>query len=207
MVRVRHFIIALSLSLFPLGCTPAGCAGEDPDQDKTAAEQLAGAVEQALPAPDPNRAMLYGTWKGDMTGGHFTTLAVMTNQHFHSEQAIVCVKAPCNPAVNDGMYTLFAAEGRNYITFGEKTAPASLKYEYATDGNSLRLRPLVPGSEWYAMQRAEAAWCLTARECTVQNLPPGVCAGAYECQQSACVWKCARPVDPSAVEKADTTGK
>lgn len=200
MVRARHLILAVSFALFPLGCTPVGCAGEDPDQDKTAKEQLTGAAEQALPAPDPGKSMLYGTWTGDYTAGHFASLVLMSNQRYHATKAIVCVKEPCNPAVQEGSYSLYSKEDRTYIVFGDITAPGGEQYEYAVADESLRLRPLMPGSEWYAIKRAPAAWCISSRECKVQNLPPGVCAGEYACEQSVCTWKCARPTEPSATD-------
>lgn len=200
MVRARHLILAVSFALFPLGCTPVGCAGEDPDQDKTAEEQLTGAAEQALPAPVPGKTMLYGTWTGDTTAGHFASLVLMTNQSYHAAKAVVCVKHPCDAGVQDGKYSLYTKEERTYIAFGEKTAPGAEQYEYTVADDILRLRPLMAGSEWYAIKRAPAAWCVSSRECKVQNLPPGVCAGEYACEQSACTWKCARPTDSSAVD-------
>lgn len=206
MLRVRHFILALSCVLFPVGCNAVGCAGEDPDQDKTAEEQLIGATEQALPAPDPGKTMLYGTWAGDSTAGHFTALVLMSDQRYHATKAIVCVKHPCDPALMEGKYSLYAKDGRTYFVLGEKTAPGAEHFEYAITADSMRIRPLVPGSEWYSMARAPAAWCATSRECNVQNLPPGVCAGAYACEQSTCTWKCARPTDTSAGDPAKPTG-
>jgi hypothetical protein len=203
MLRVRNFLMALSLAIFPLGCTPVGCSGEDPEQDLPADEQFVGAVEQQLPAPVPGASSLYGTWNGK-ANGYFDQLVLMTNGRYHTALAVTCVKAPCDPLTREGSFKLFLREGRSYIELGT-TEPTPVRFEYAlTSGDNLRLRPLVKGSEWFALEHSAIAWCATGRECTVQNLPPGICAGKYECAQSACVWKCVMGGEPSAVDTGAT---
>ncbi len=204
MVRIHHFIVALAFTLFPMGCNAVGCAGEDPDQDKTVSEMLVGATEQAMPPPEPTKGMLYGTWTGDRTGGHLSSLVLMSDQRFHAVKAVICVKQPCDAAMVDGKYSLFTKDDRTYFALGEKMAPGVESYEYAVTGDTMRIRPVMPGSEWYSLQRAPAAWCASVRECKVQNLPTGICVGDYACEQSACVWKCASPSD-SAVNTGTKT--
>jgi len=205
MLRVRYFLMTLGLALFPLACTPVGCSGEDPEQDKSADEQFVGAVEQQLPAPVPGKSALYGTWSGSSkTNGFFDQLVLMTNGAYHTSQTVTCVKAPCDPVVHEGSFKLYVREERAYIEM-TTTDPTPMRFEYAISGDSLRLRPIVKGSEWFAMDHSAIAWCNTGRECTVQNLPPGVCAGKYECAQSACVWKCAIGGTTSALPDKGTT--
>lgn len=206
MLRIRHILMALPLALISVGCTPAGCSGEDPEQDKPADEQFVGAVEQSLPRPDPNASQLYGTWKGPQVPGHFDLLVLMTNGRYHSAEAVTCVKAPCDPIVHEGAFKLYTREARTFFEL-ERTGSVPLRYEYAISENKLRLRPLVQGSEWFVLEDPGIAWCSNDRECTVQALPPGVCSGRYVCGQNACAWKCAAlDHDTAAVPDTDTAG-
>lgn len=204
MFRVRHFLMALSLALFPLGCAPAGCSGEDPEQDKSAAEQFEGAMEQKLTAPAPNAPSFYGTWNGDTVGGHFSKLVLMTDGRFHSEEAVICVKAPCPAITKDGTFRLFTRESRSYLELtATGAAQVPTRLEYALNKESLRVRPLVVGSEWYEMKHSGIAWCGTVRDCGAQALPTGPCAGDYACNTNTCAWQCAgTPTPTSADQKA-----
>jgi hypothetical protein len=203
MQLVRHFLMALAVTLFPLGCTPIGCSGEDPELDKPSDEQFVDAVEQQLPAP--GTSPLYGTWISPKMAGRFDQLVIMTNGRYHTSQAVVCVKAPCNPVVHDGPFKLYSRDARTYIEL-QLTEKEADRYEYVASSNHIRIRPLVAGSEWFAMDSSGIAWCATERECNNQNLPPGICAGKYECAQNACIWKCAIEGGPAAVSETDTTG-
>jgi hypothetical protein len=191
MFRVRHFLMALSLAIFPLGCAPVGCSGEDPEQDKPAAEQFEGAVEQPLVAPAPNAPSMYGTWDGDPLAGHFNKLVLMTNGRFHSEETVTCVKAPCPAITKNGAFKLYARATRTYVELQSLEDRQPTRFEYTVSAQNLRIRPLVPGSEWYELKNSAVAWCDHERDCTVQALPNGPCAGGYACGQNACAWKCA----------------
>lgn len=205
MLHVRHCLVALALGTFPLGCTPIGCSGEDPELDKPADEQFVGAVEQKLPAPVPGTPAIYGTWIGARTAGPLDMVVLMTNGQFHTSKSVVCVKAPCDPIVQNGTFKLYTREERAFIEL--QPAPGEwVRYEYEVTSDKLRLRPLVAGSEWFMLAPAGAAWCAGSRECNYQNLPPGVCAGAYECEKNACVWTCPKGGEPSVAPEKDTTG-
>jgi len=188
MLLDRHVFLALSLAIFPLGCTAA-----DPEQVKSADEQSAG--EQALSIPTVESLQLFSTWKGDNTGGQFSSIVLMTDGRYHYAKSVVCMKAPCNPVVSDGVYSLYKVDRSFFVVFREGTSREGERYEYAVEDTTLRIRPAVAGSQWQTMQQSPIAWCATTRECNVQNLATGPCAGAYACEQSACTWKC-NPGEP-----------
>jgi hypothetical protein len=190
MLSVRHFLMVLPLALFPLGGALAGCSGEYSEQDEGANEQFLGAVEQTRPDPAPDTPLLYGSWAGQIIGGQLNSLVLMTDGQFHSTESLVCVKAPCDAAVSDGRYKVYAIDSRTYIEFGDPSLTATERYEYAVAAETLRLRPALPGSEWYALERAPDAWCSNNLDCNAQNLPPGVCAGSYVCAKQQCAWTC-----------------
>ena len=198
MLRAQHSLVVFALALFPIGCTPAGCAGEDPEQDKSATDQFAGAIEQTLPAPVPGTPLLYGTWSGPKEAGRIDMIVLMTNGSYHTSQNVVCAKAPCDPITSDGTFKLFTRDKRTYLELNGAAASREVsRYEYAASSNTLRLRPLVAGSEWFALDHSGIAWCSSERECNFQNLPPGICAGGYKCEQNACNWKCIKNDEPS----------
>jgi hypothetical protein len=203
MPLVRHFLTVLAIALFPLGCTPIGCSGEDPELDHPSDEQFVGAVEQQLPAP--GTSPLYGTWIAPKVAERIDHLVIMTDGRYHTAQAVVCPKAPCDPIVQDGPFKLYSREGRTYIELQQADRVPD-RYEYVASSNHIRIRPLVAGSEWFAMDSAGIAWCGTDRDCNVQNLPPGICAGRYECAQNACMWKCAISGGPAAAQDTDKAG-
>lgn len=203
MLHIRQLLVAFVLPLVSLGCTPIGCSGEDPELDKSADEQFVGAVEQQLPAP--GTSSLYGTWIGPKMAGHVDMLVLMTNGLYHTAESVVCVKEPCDPITRDGAFKLYARDKRTYVELQLKGAEP-IRYEYVASNDNLRLRPLVAGSEWFAMDPSGTAWCATARECNYQNLPTGVCAGGYECEKSICAWKCPRGGETSVAADKDTAG-
>ena len=189
MLCVRHFLMSLPLALFPLGFALAGCVGAD---SELANEPIIDAVEQTLPASVSDTPLLYGTWTGAITGGQLNSLVLMSDGQFHSTESVVCIKAPCDAAERDGSYKLYTTDSRTYIDFGGPVSTIADRYEYSVAAETLRLRPLLPlRSEWFALERAEYAWCGNNQDCNVQNLPPGVCAGSYICgQQHRCAWNC-----------------
>jgi hypothetical protein len=184
-------LMILGLSLFPTGCASVGCAGEDPGVDDSAADQFAGAQPEALPPLVPGTPTVFGTWKGDTTNmDAFETLVLMTDGRYHGARNVMCVKAPCPPIGEDGTYKLYTRETKRFVEVVKEGAETPDRFEYAFAVDTLRLRPLHPGSEWRSMQRAEVAWCDAARDCAAQNLLIGPCAGSFACTRAQCSWKC-----------------
>jgi len=204
MLRARTILITLAVALFPVGCAPVGCAGEDPEMDATADEQWKGVVEQ--PLASPGQRGILGTWKGDTThSGLFETLVFMSDGRFHGARNVTCVKAPCPPIAEDGTYKLFSRDARTYVELIPLSKQPD-RYEYGSDGATLKIRPLKPGSEWYAMPQAGTAWCGGERDCGLQALPPGPCAGSYVCgAANACTWKCTAGGTEAAVAPGTDT--
>ena len=61
-------------------------------------------------------------------------------------------------------------------------------------GDTLRL--MRSGARfWMTLERTpDAAWCGVPRDCSLQNLPIGPCAGAWYCGASTCDYLCRPPL-------------
>jgi len=187
MLRISHALITLPLALALFGCSQADRIGEDTSNVVAAME-----VIPLTKAPlVPRNLGVYGTWTNEREGvGHFNTLVLMTDARYHGSRDVVCVKAPCDPIEEDGTFELYSRDGGQYIAFVAEGAEDAERYEYVYKPGLLQLRHILPGSEWYLMERG-APWCAEQRDCTMQALPPGPCAGGYACSENQCAWQCA----------------
>jgi hypothetical protein len=198
MSRTRYTLMTLALAFFPMGCVPMGCAAEDPGIDDSAEEQFEGAKPEALAPPVPGKPSLYGTWKGDTYHiSQLETLALMTDGRYHGARNVACVQAPCPPIGEDGTFAVYSRDTKKFIELVARGTGHTDRYEYGFTDNTLRLRPLRPGSEWRSMMRTDNAWCSGARDCTMQNLLPGPCSGSFTCTRNECAWTCAHGEEES----------
>lgn len=197
MLRARYMLMTLALALVPVGCTPMGCSGEDPDQDRPAAEQAEGLVPAALPAPVPGKS-LYGTWAGDTAHQDmFAKLVLMNDGRYHGERNVQCITAPCPPIGEDGTFKLYTRDMKTFLELVATGTGHTDKYEYTMRDEKLAIRLLRPGTEFFTMARSNQAWCAIERDCVGQVLPPGPCAGSYTCGKNVCAWTCTQ-ADPAA---------
>lgn len=190
MLVARYTLMTAALALVPMGCSPMGCSGEDPSHDDPAEVQLEGLTPAALPTPTPG-ASIYGTWSGDVHHADmFEKLVLMSDGRYHGARNVKCIKEPCPAIAEDGDVKFYAREGGTYFVLTASGTGHKDSYEYKFSTSELKIRPLRPGSEFFPMARSNSSWCATSRDCLGQVLPPGPCAGAYECATNACAWKC-----------------
>jgi hypothetical protein len=122
--------------------------------------------------------------------GEFTQLVLKTDGSYHRAMLVVCFNYPCEPVQQDGLYK-FSYEGtRTYLDFSPARKDPFERYEYSLGGDSMTLRAVTRPGEAFTMQRSAVAWCASSRDCALQNLPFGSCAGHYVCAQSACNYLC-----------------
>lgn len=190
MLVARYTLMTVALALVPMGCSPMGCSGEDPSHDDPAVVQMEGMTAAAAPAPTPG-ASIYGTWAGDVNHADmFEKLVLMSDGRYHGERNVKCVKAPCPAIAEDGDVKFYTRETATFFVLTASGTGHQDRYEYKFSTSELKIRPLRPGSEFFAMARSNTAWCATGRDCVGQVLPQDPCAGTYECTTNACVWKC-----------------
>ena len=200
MLNPKDLLLALPLTLALGGFVATGCAGNDSAQQDAAESESSEAIDSAEPTPPPLtlRSPLYGTWKGDVTVGRFETLVLMTDYRYHVAREVVCVKAPCNPIVEDGIFSLSGQDEHQLILFHDNTNVPQT-YEYKLHDNMLYIRPFQDGAQWSSLKKASTGWCAKFTDCDVQNLPPGICSGDYVCDDSVCAWQCANSGQQSAI--------
>ncbi len=195
MLRINFALVTLSVALFQVGCTQTGRTGEDVPNSKSSM----GVTPESIAPPTPGNPGVYGTWSGESAGtGQFDTLVLMTDGRYHNSHKVVCVKAPCPPIGEDGTFELYNRDGARFVAFTSRGATDAQRYEFIQKTGLLQLRHILPGAEWYSMQRAGISWCAESKDCTVQALPPGPCAGGYMCGENQCAWKCGYQEDSAA---------
>lgn len=187
MFRMNYALLTLTLALFPVGCTQTGRTGEDTPNSKSSM----GITPEATAPPAPGNPGMYGTWSGKVEGiGQFDNLVLMTDGSYHNSHQVVCVKAPCPPIGEDGTFQIYSRDRAQFIAFVSQGSKDAQRYEFVYKTGNLRLRHILPGAEWYSMQRPGISWCMESKDCTLQALPPGPCAGGYVCGQNQCAWQC-----------------
>jgi hypothetical protein len=207
MLRAKYVLMTLAFSLLPVGCTPMGCSGEDPDHDLSVAEQEKDLQAAALPTPTPGASM-YGTWMAATPQtGMFEKLALMTDGRYHGERKVVCIKDPCYAVPEDGTYKLYTRDAKTFLSFTTTGNTQTDRYEYVYSNREFKIRPLRPGSEWYTLLNAGSAWCAIDRDCAAQALPPGPCAGGWVCGSgNVCKWDCPRPSEATGANEPVAPG-
>lgn len=187
MSRIHFALLAVPLAIFQFGCAESDRIGEDTSNSLSAMMIM----PQAKAPPTPGNPGVYGTWKNETEGvGRFNTLVLMTDGRYHSARTVVCIKAPCDPIEESGKFELYNRDGGRFIALTANGAEDAQRFEYVSKPGLLQLRHILPGSDWYSMHHGSPAWCEETRDCGVQVLPPGPCAGGYTCSQSQCAWQC-----------------
>lgn len=129
-----------------------------------------------------------GTFVAEPTAaGEFVRLVLMTDKRFHAEQAVVCIKAPCEPMVWQGTYQRVVQDGAQFLRFVDDTGAALVDAEYQYNEGVLEVRPS-PAAPFQAMVRGQA-WCGQVNDCKVQGLITPACEGAWHCHEAACAFQ------------------
>ncbi len=183
MLRTQLAFLAL-LPALALGW--GACTGETDSGDDAVAEEGA-----AMVAPRPG---LFGTFRGKPTAlGGLTMLVLKSDGTYHRARLFVSETAPYAPA-DDGIYQITVRGGATMMTLYPNASDVVDRYQYVLAGDTLRVWP-VDMRAWTTLKRTpDAAWCDVPRDCDLQNLPVGVCAGTWNCGGNVCDYTCGYPM-------------
>lgn len=146
--------------------------------------------EAAIVAPT---SALYGTFRSTTAQpGALVALTLLKDGTYHRGQMVACFTLPCEPPMDDGYFSIWRRDGRDYMTLFSD-AGGQDRYQYALSGDTMRIR-LLGGSMWMSLTRTvDASWCGEPADCTLQNLPVGPCAGGWYCGYNVCSYSCWPP--------------
>ncbi|MBI3071872.1 MAG: hypothetical protein HYY84_07040 [Deltaproteobacteria bacterium] len=183
--------------VFALAISGASCGvgvGEDlaalgEDEDGLEVEELAGGKADAY-------SDIVGTWQSQVAdAGGFGLVALLRNKKYHTEKTVYCVRAPCPPISEAGIYRLTRSGSKRYLTFSPVLHNARpVKYEYKLAGDSLKLRKVNTRS-WQTLTRNGQLWCGTPSDCSQQPFVHIMCVGTTTCIQNRCGYDCSAPRD------------
>lgn len=196
MPHAQHVRMILPLAISVICVGAFACSGGDPELNALPKEQAQSAppVDTTVVATDGSG--IEGTWMGPDTVEQIQMLVLMTDGRYHMVRDVPCAPDDCNPAVErDGTYEIYVRGETRVLGLSRPDSRVVEPFEYVLeDRNTLKLRPLVAGEGWFTLNRAGFSWCSESRDCNVQSLPPGICAGGYDCTANKCVWRCGRPL-------------
>lgn len=192
MLRAHHAMKAF------IPCIFAGlmaCSADDTSADLApVAEAEQAAVRGTL--------SVHGTFRDDVSAGGVAMLALKTDGSFHMEDAVVCVRYPCELPETNGRYS-FVADGQSTaLVLKSESGIVLNKFHVLLKGDSLYLRTAGTQSAWQELQRSDQPWCEAPRDCLLQALPHGDCMGSWSCETEVCSYHCGMrgsepPVDTS----------
>lgn len=183
MFRTQIVFLAL-LPALALGW--AACAGEVDTEEDTVVEEGSAMVA-------PNQG-LFGTFRSQPTMfGGISLLALKSDGTYHRIRLIAQETTQYGPE-DDGIYHVTSRGNVNQMTLYSNDSDAIDRYQYVLSKGTLRL--MRSGARfWMTLERTpDAAWCGVPRDCSLQNLPIGPCAGAWYCGANTCDYLCRPPL-------------
>lgn len=192
MLHAHHIRIVLPLALAAVCFGAIGCSGEDPERSTLADESA-----RSYPSLDTSDFIrvgggVEGTWEGSDLVGMISKITLMTDGRYHVFRNVGCRGEGCDPIVEqDGRYEIVGRSSNRVLELKPTNERVAEPFELRVEDRSLSLRPLRSANGWLTLTHTSSAWCGVARDCSVQSLPPGICAGRYECATNVCTWKCA----------------
>lgn len=151
--------------------------------------------EAAMVAP---RYDLFGTYRGESKQfGAITLLVLKSDGTYHRGIVVPCMPSICTPMDDDGTYQLWGREGGNYISFYPDDGGPVDRFQYATAGDTIRMRRMTERGAFHLHKTINSAWCGEPADCNVQGLPPGPCSGGdYYCMTNTetCRYYCRPPL-------------
>lgn len=196
-LSIGSLLLASTLAL-------AGCADGTPAPSSDVAEAEEPFASGSL---DPQ---LVGTFRGDTVAlGELMLLVLKSDGTFHYGMVIVCATAPqpCGPIEEGGNYKLTQKDAMNFLELYSEKGIQRARYQYAFDGDALRMRRVDTGSGiWRTMTRSDSAWCGAPADCGVQNLAEGTCVGDWECLWNVCSYQCSEQACETAGGQCQTKG-
>jgi hypothetical protein len=168
------------------------CAGEDPS----------AGVESAITEPtvEPGAPRLLGTFRDEYAAAGIALLTLKSDWTYHKEEAVVCVRYPCDRPETNGHYRTMQREGESFLELVDDRGGVIEQYSYLMKGDSLYLSK--DGEQAQTLVRSECAWCEMPKDCLLQSLAVGPCAGTWACEDSGCSYVCfgttSPPKEPSS---------
>jgi hypothetical protein len=177
------FTLTLTLAL----AIPA-CGSETTSLDPTTGE-----AEEAIAR---NAPPLAGTYEADpFAVGDFARLVLETDGSYHASVAVRCSHDACVTEERSGLYRMSYSRMSTYLTLFDHRMIGE-QYQVRWDRHLLLVRA-IEARAFQVLGRAEIAWCALPRDCAMQALPPGPCAGHYECRENACAMVCSASPPPA----------
>ena len=184
MLRAHYAIMAI------IPCIFAGfvaCSGADQDDGSATIAEAENAAVRGAPS-------IYGTFRDELSSGGIALLTLKVNGSFHMEEAVVCVRYPCELPEIDGRFN-YETRGKATILVLKDNSGATLKnleilLKGDVAGDILYVREAGTSSVWQALTRSDRPWCATERDCQLQSLPVGQCRGAWTCPAEVCAYQC-----------------
>ena len=139
---------------------------------------------------------LVGTFRDEGAAGGIAVLTLKTDWTFHLEDAIQCIRFPCNRPETNGVYRYGQIDGQPVLMLFEgarQTTMGGTYLRYFFRDDVLYVAPVGRYSAWQALPRSDDAWCDAPKDCALQDLERGPCAGFWYCGASVCDYSC-RPV-------------
>lgn len=191
MLRAQHLRNVLPLALAAVCFGAIGCAGDDPEPGALADESALSAPSQDLAEIASTGGGLEGTWVGADSVDMIQKLVLLTDGRYHVVRDSGCLRDGCDPLVEqDGRYAIYGRDSMRVLALTQRGSRFAEPFEYALAGSSLRLRSMRSVNGWFTLNHSSSSWCGSPRDCNLQSLPPGICAGGYECASSVCTWTC-----------------
>lgn len=184
MLRTHSTLLAL-LPMIALGYSACVAAPDTEDPEAVFEE------EAAIATPNP---ALIGTFRPErLEVGKLALLVLKADGTYHRGTLVKCVMAPCNPAADDGQYTLTYRGRETFLWLTPEGEGGMDRYQYVLKGGYLRLMRL-GDAEWMTLAKTDgAAWCEETLDCRLQNLPTGPCATDWYCSANVCQYSCWPP--------------
>jgi hypothetical protein len=174
----------------------SACVGEADTEDPEAVME----EEATIVAPNPALIGTFRTVKFEV--GQLALLVLKSDGTYHRGTLVACFTGPCNPAADDGKYTLWYRGGEAFMSLYPNSRVDSTvdRYQYYLRGSALRITR-VGEQSWMTLGKTDgAAWCDATNDCALQNLPVGPCATDWYCAANVCTYSCLPPDEPFETE-------
>jgi len=184
MLRARSMNLAL-LPAILIGAS--ACGGEDPADEPNAAAEAS--IDNASAALMTATSPLVGTFRNETTQTGVAVLTLKADFTYHKEDGIACVRFPCDRPQENGLYRFAQRDGASLLLLVDDQGGEVETFKYLLKGDDLYLAGLTD-RRWQVLPRASCAWCAVPRDCSLQDLPRGPCAGDWTCSSNACSYAC-----------------
>jgi len=186
-------LVPLMLIVYP------ACTGEKTSDDWIATAEAEDAVRSTAP--------MIGTFRDEYAAGGVAVLTLKTDWGFHMEEAVVCVRYPCELPQFNGRYAYGQRGAMSTLILMDETGSEVNELAFILKGDDLYLAPDASGSSWQVLRRSERSWCGEPTDCVLQRLRAGRCRGEWTCEAHECNFQCGAIVpEPTTGSECTTDG-